>query len=389
MAHAELSPSSAARWTACPGSVAMCRGIPNTSSVHADWGTAAHALAEVCLKDNFEPCAFLGQTLKDTAVAVDQEMVDCVAEYVAVVRNLAAGGELMIEQRVSIEHITGEVGAAGTSDAVILRGAEAAIVDLKGGRGVRVEAVENKQLAMYAHAAIRQFDLLGEVERVRMVIVQPRLGHVSEWAISLDELNVFVDGIKASAEQTRAEDAPRLPSDSACRWCPAKATCPELTRHVMSTVADDFIDLTQPLPPQLEHRLDADMDNHTLANCLSAVELIESWCKAIQERAFEQLAAGNALPGYKLVQSRRGARAWRDEQEAEAALKALRLKVDEIYSRKVITPAAAEKLLKESPRKLARLQELVTQAEGRPVIAPASDKREAIAVASADDFDII
>lgn len=388
--HAELSPSSAHRWVACPGSVAMCRGIPNTSSVHADWGTAAHALAEVCLTDNFEPVAFLGQTLKDTSVAVDDEMVECVAEYVAIVRNLAAGGELMVEQRVSIEHITGEPGAGGTSDTIIFNGDEAIIVDLKGGRGVKVDAENNKQLAIYAHAAVRQFDLMGDVQRVRMVIVQPRLSHVSEWSISIDELEAFVDEIRAAAQVVHSNDAPRKPSADGCRWCLAKATCPELRSMVISTVADDFVDLTQPIAPQLAHRIDADMDNHTLANCLAAVDLIQSWCKAIEERAFDQLAAGHTVPGYKLVSGRRGNRAWSNESEAEQMLKALRLKQDEMYQRKVISPATAEKLLKDSPRKLARLQGLITQGEGKPTIAPQSDKREAIAVAAAvDEFDIL
>lgn len=388
--HAELSPSSAHRWAACPGSVAMCRGIPNTSSEFAAWGTAAHALAEICLNDQFEPVAFLGEVLKDTTARVDQEMVDCVAEYVAVVRNLAAGGALLVEQRVSIEHITSEPGAGGTSDAVIFQPGEMAIVDLKGGRGVRVDAVENKQLLMYASGALRDLDLTGDIERVRMVIVQPRLGHVSEWVIPVAELHERIEAIRQAALVARSDDAPRSPSADACRFCLAKASCPELRNQVMATIADDFVDCTQPIAPQIQHRIDADMDNLILANCLAAVELVQGWCKAIEERAFEQLAAGLPVPGYKLVSGRRGSRAWRDEDEAEQALKSMRLKSDEMYQRKVITPTAAEKLLKDSPRKLARLQGLVTQAEGRPVIAPQTDKREAITVAaSAADFDIV
>ena len=50
-AHAKLSPSSAYRWIACPGSIRLSAGIPDTSSVFAEEGTAAHELCELCLRD--------------------------------------------------------------------------------------------------------------------------------------------------------------------------------------------------------------------------------------------------------------------------------------------------------------------------------------------------
>ena len=49
-AHSLLSPSGAPRWKLCPGSVALSYNEPDSSSVHADYGTAAHELAACCLK---------------------------------------------------------------------------------------------------------------------------------------------------------------------------------------------------------------------------------------------------------------------------------------------------------------------------------------------------
>jgi Protein of unknown function (DUF2800) len=64
MAHAELSPSSAERWMTCPGSVAACRDIPDTSSTHADEGTAAHHIAAACLESGEDAKAWIGKTLR-------------------------------------------------------------------------------------------------------------------------------------------------------------------------------------------------------------------------------------------------------------------------------------------------------------------------------------
>src|SRR3546814_18193298 len=53
-AHAVLGASSSHRWFHCPGSIRASEGMPNTSSVFAREGTAAHALAEPCLSPRFD-----------------------------------------------------------------------------------------------------------------------------------------------------------------------------------------------------------------------------------------------------------------------------------------------------------------------------------------------
>ena len=60
-----------------------------------------------------------------------------------------------------------------------------------------------------------------------------------------------------------------------------------------------------------------------------------------------------------------------------------------MYSFKVISPTQAEKLLAESsPRRWAKAQEIISRADGKPSVAPLSDKRPALEIKPvAEQFD--
>ena len=377
-AHAQLSPSSAVRWMSCPGSVRMCEGIPDTSSDASLEGTMMHTVSSHCLTRGTDAAGYVGVTDPETGLILQAEQAQAVQTYVDTVRDICetTGGKLLVEQRLSIWHMTGEEDAHGTADAVILTMDELIVIDAKFGRGVAVDAEENPQLMMYAAAAYVEHELAYDFKRVRMMIVQPRLNASPEWTIPVAELNEFMEDVQVSAELTRQPDAPLVVSSKGCQWCRAKATCPAITNQIM----DDFDDVV----PETA-------DERDLARIMANADMIEKWVKAVRAEVERRLLAGEPVHGYKLVQGKKGNRQWADPDAAEETLKSMRIKHDQMYDYKLASPTSIEKLAKAGdvgPRQWTKIQDLITQSEGQPSVAPESDKRPALVTsATASDFD--
>ncbi len=394
--HARLSPSSAHRWMACPGSVLLESALPDTSSKYADEGTAAHELASLCLSEGKDASAYLGRLIKaeDTGreFEVTADMADFVQVYVNAIRLKASDNDLMVEQKVEFSRFVDVPGQFGTADALILSadGETLDVDDLKYGRGVRVSAEDNEQMMLYALGSYDQFGAVADIKRVRMTIHQPRLDHVSVFETSTEHLLAFGERAKSAARkaidilETGIYDMADLaPGDKQCRFCKAKATCPKLRAYVEEVTLADFDEAQPPVAPS-----DATKTSD-LAASMASVDLIESWCKAVRAETERRLLSGDPVTGWKLVRGKQGNRAWTDSKLAEETLKTMRVKHELMYDYSVISPTTAEKLFKSKeigPRQWPALQQIITRAEGKPSVAPESDKREALVLHKADDF---
>ena len=385
--HALLAPSASSRWLRCPASVIWTSRAPRgESSAFAQEGTWAHALAERYLR------AGIDGTPDEEVRFTDEEVTAIVAAgldpegfrgpvmaYVGYVRSIP--GMLLVEQELDLEPITGEKGAKGTSDAVIIDEAgEIHICDLKYGRGEQVEADHNTQLAIYAGAAIASFGFMADIKVVNLHIVQPRLSHTVVWTAPLDVFEPFLEDIRKGAAkalrlfESVGDGTPAEcnyhPGPVACRWCCFRGQCGALAGYALTSAG---LELPDSIKPKI--------DGEALADLLSRIDLIQSWIKDLGTTAHDALLAGEKIPGYKLVEGRAGPRKWSDEGKAEKMLKGWKVPAEARYVKSLISPTAAEKLVKMktlTDEQWTELNALISREPGKLTVVPESDKRPAV-----------
>lgn len=307
-AHAKLSPSAAKRWMTCPGSVAAIASCPvqDTESEAAAEGTAAHALAEILLRERIAlkgQGELLRQWRSEYGDRYDaNELKAGVMPYVDFVTEAWGdlGGRkrarLLLEQRVHVID-----GVYGTADAVIISDKKRIlhVIDLKFGRGVRVEAEGNPQLRSYALGALRDAELEQEIEEVWMTIVQPRHrdgGHVSTAVMTAEDLHDWEEEFIIAAGAADDPDAPRVPSEDGCRFCPAAPWCPERAAEVAEVVG--LGSDREPAEQVLSYA------PSVLGQAMDVVESVEGWCKAVRREALRQAGTEEGLPGWRLKTGR-------------------------------------------------------------------------------------
>lgn len=365
--HATWAASSTARNWHCAGALTLAQfAPPDKESVHAARGTACHQIAEKCLRTGADASSFIGdvEKTKEHAVEIDEELADSAQMYVDYCNDLllAPGGhQCWIEEKFSLVDLEPPFDAGGTGDFVHYNtGAKSLeIVDLKNGMGV-VDPKDNPQLRTYALGALLHHADL-DVETVTVTIVQPRAPHKdgrirSETFHVADLVAWTADLLKAMKRSKQAMDehaaaggntvlldewAAKWLNPGKCVFCPAEATCPALRKSALEVAAVWFE------PETGEARIGnqpSDMSPEKLAETLDMLEMLEGWVKAVRAYAHAQAENGVEIPGYQLS-DKIGNRRWTNEDDALVALQEAGFSEDQVYNRKPISPAQADKLL--------------------------------------------
>lgn len=404
--HSKFSASNFEADTLCPGRRVMQAGIPDRSSKYADEGTAAHVVFGWCIEEKRPAAAYIGRLIpvNGTDWPVTEEMATAVQTALDNVAQIVGYGVVFgSEQRVCYASYLGLMDdeAWGTADLLAARGTELQVHDYKHGMGVEVDADDNPQMKLYALGALVAVeDLLGPFDTVRLVIHQPRIKSApSEWVMSVADLKLwgYGDATTSVELQLDAENGPHderwqevflRPNEKSCKFCRAKATCPALRNDVTQTV----FEITAASPDEFDGLDVAETpkqsDDAWLAAVMFKADLIEDYLKAVRAEVERRLLGGSDVPGFKIVKGKRGNRSWASDEAAEAYLKSIRLKVEEMYDLKLISPTSAEKLAKAKtigPRQWKTLQEQITQSDGKLHVAHVSDPRPAVVLTPVED----
>ena len=312
--HYKYGGSTASRTLACPSWVdAAAKAPEQRASAFAEEGTMLHELAEQILLGDDPSLDHLDQEQLDRLNAAIDGWDDICREYKI--------SDFDPEETIEI---TPDVG--GTCDIVGWSlPDDVVIADFKFGQGIVVKAVGNSQLLFYAmlveHKRGRPFNSL------TCSIIQPiptRDGHdtVSNWAVPLDMYELFKKNFWAATQKKG------LRAGDHCQWCPAAPYCDEKTGKAAAALLAS-----------------ADLAAKLSDNLAKALEL-ETWISEVKKEAHSQMELGTKLDGFKLV-DKRAFRKWGDEEAVEQALRNnKKIKADEMYTKKLISPAQAEKVFK-------------------------------------------
>jgi hypothetical protein len=368
--------------------VAAEAGLPDITSPYALEGTAAHDLAERAIVRGLDPGIWEGTEIQ--GVEVTEEMISAVRVFVDHVWSLVQydDDELLVEHEFDLAELNPPGPMHGTGDVVIWspRRRTLYVCDYKHGKGLAVDATENSQLGYYALGAV--ISLKKRPDHIVTTIVQPRAYHpdgiVRSHTWTFGDLVTFKRELWAAAEATIAPDA-KLVVGEWCRFCKAQATCPAQRSHAVELARSEF-DVEQ--VPQLPAPDTLTLEQLDLI--LRRADILRGWLSAVEAHIMSALDRGEHVQGWKLV-PKRAMRKWAEGVDAGTIADALDLPEEEVYTRKLASPAQIEKTVKmlypagtrpEIPEGL-----IVKESSGFN-LAPDTDPRPALPPSAQTDFDI-
>lgn len=201
---------------------------------------------------------------------------------------------------------------------------------------------------------------------------------------SLGQINLIPDRVAAIIIASKDDRCEPTPGSKQCQWCDAKAVCKAhadwvTARDLVQFEDLDALDVVPDRLPAVET-----LSVEQLAQIMDRAGEFSGWLEAVEKEALRLLEQGQDVPGYKLVRARTRER-YKDEAKVVGWLQYHELHAA-LHAPSPRTPNQIRQLIKESKRLLSAFEQYVERPEGRPVVAPVSDKREAISPIQFDDI---
>ena len=375
--HAILSPSAAHRWMNCTAAPLLEKDVEDKGSTFAEEGTLAHAYCAKKLKE------FLGLSVDDENAEIAQlaeqyhsgEMDEYTDTYKTIVlekfnaaRTKTKDAQLLVEVKLDFSHYVPD--AFGTSDAIIIADGVMEVIDFKYGKGVKVSAVENPQMMIYALGACDLFNFEYNIQKVRMTIVQPRIDNLSEFEINATDLiNWAVDELQPKAKEAYA-GGKQKPGEW-CQFCKVKAKC-----KALATTCVNAQQLNQ--DPKLISKEEMER------NILPLLSTFKTWLSGVEEYSLQQALDGVQYQGFKIVEGRSIRKITDQSAVMELLGKEGFAKESYIKPTELRSITDLEKLI--GKKRFGTLcADYINKPQGKPTLVPESDKRPAFNQA-ADDF---
>lgn len=405
--HSVFGASSAKRWLSCTPSARLCERLEKRfekkDSPYAREGTKAHALGEIKIRNALyhademttakwsrmtpeEQEAYEGindfryQALRDDLGEIPKDMEQATDTYCDVVmgrflrvRELDPNAVLVLEQRYDYSEWV--KGGFGTGDATIVSDIILEVLDLKYGKGIPVDAVDNPQIRLYELGAYAKYRHLYDFDQVRGTIIQPRLDSLSDETLSVAALLDWANNYVAPRAHLAWSGEGEFVTGEHCRFCAAKAICSARVAEAMKL---------------FRYGLESPgvIPDEQIPEILATLDLAEAWISDIRNYAESQALRGQKWQGYKLVRGKRPNRKWSDPEEVKAQLLRAGYGLEQFEKHELRPPGEVEKALGKTAFR-ALLDGLVSQGDGRLTLVPESDKRQEYSAADADFSDLL
>lgn len=366
--HALLSSSSSKRWLNCPPSARLCEAVEDSPSPYAEEGTDAHTLCQYKLElalgmnpeNPVENLTYYNQEMDECA----ENYKDYVLEVLEEIKQTCSDPLIFIEQK--LDYSKWVEGGFGTGDCVIVADGVMHIIDYKHGKGVKVDSQDNPQMKLYALGALAIFDGIYDINSISMTIFQPRLANVSERVISKDELLDWAENILVPKAKLAYEGKGDFVCGEWCQFCKVKQTCRKRAEANMQLAKFDF-----QKPPLIE--------DSEIEEILPRLDALAAWVEDIKAYALAQALSGHKWKGYKVVEGRAN-RKYTDEKAVAATVSSAGY---DPFEKKLLGITEMQKMLGKNKFE-ELLSSLVIKPQGKPTLAPDSDKRPEFTTAKAE-----